>query len=121
MPTKSTLINHSIFRQLCEVIPPYQVAKLANKYEIRSRSITPWNHVVSMIYAQFTHAIGLNDVCDALHANRSELYLIRGAKPPSRNGLSTANRTRDPAMAEELFWTMLKHLQSQQVDFGSSR
>jgi len=29
---------------------------------------------------------------------------VRGATPPSRNGLSNANRERPAAMAEQLFW-----------------
>jgi hypothetical protein len=71
-----------------------------------------------MLYAQFTHAIGLNDVCDALRANRSLLTSIRDAKPPSRNGLSHANKTRNPEMARELFWSVLEHLESMQHGFG---
>jgi len=71
-----------------------------------------------MLYAQFTHAIGLNDVVDALRANRASMASIRGAEPPSRNGLSHANRTRDPKMAEELFWTMLDHFETLQPGFG---
>ena len=73
---------------------------------------------MSMLYAQFTHAIGLNDVCDALQANRAGMAAIRGAAPPSRNGLSHANKTRNPKMAEELFWTMLEHLEAQYPGFG---
>jgi hypothetical protein len=71
-----------------------------------------------MLYAQFTHAIGLNDVCDALRANRSALAAIRGAEPPSRNGLSHANQTRDPKMAEALFWTMLGYFETLRPGFG---
>ncbi len=29
--------------------------------EDKSRSFTPWSHVVSLLFAQFTHAFGLND------------------------------------------------------------
>ena len=36
---------------------------------------------------------------------------IRGAAPPSRNGLSHANKTRNPKMAEDLFWAMLEHFE----------
>jgi hypothetical protein len=121
MPAKSAKKKPALFRQVCELIPAYLVPKLARKHEIRSRGITPWNHVLSLIYAQFSHAIGLNDVCDALRANRSMLASIRGAKPPSRNGLSNANRTRDPKMAEELFWTMMKHFESLHPGFGGAR
>jgi hypothetical protein len=118
MPVSTAGSKRAIFRQVCELIPPHLVPKLAREYEVKSRDITPWSHVVSMLYAQFTHAIGLNDVCDALRANQSALAAIRGAEPPSRNGLSHANRTRDPKMAEALFWTMLEHFETLQPGFG---
>ena len=121
MPVKSAKKKPAIFRQVCELIPSHLVAKLARKYEVKSRAITPWSHTVSMLYAQFTHAMGLNDLCDGLGVNRSALASIRGAKPPSRNGLSNANRTRDPKMAEELFWRMLDHLQAQSPGFGGMK
>jgi len=118
MPASTAGSKRAIFRQVCELIPTYLVPKLAHKYGIRSRDITPWSHVVSMLYAQFTHAIGLNDVSDALRANRAAMAAIRGAEPPSRNGFSHANRTRDPKMAEELFWAMLDHFETLQPGFG---
>lgn len=118
MPVSAARSNRAIFRQICELIPPHLVAKLAREHEVKTREITPWSHVVSMLYAQFTHAIGLNDVCDALKANQAALAAIRGAEPPSRNGLSHANKTRDPKMAEALFWTMLEHLETLRPGFG---
>jgi hypothetical protein len=118
MPVKPARGKRAIFRQVCELIPAHLVPKLARKHGIRSRDITPWSHVVSMLYAQFTHAIGLNDVSDALRANRAGMAAIRGAEPPSRNGLSHANRTREPKMAEELFWAMLEHFETLQPGFG---
>jgi hypothetical protein len=52
---------------------------------------------VSMLFAQLTHAIGLNDVCDALRLHSGLLSALRGATPPSRNNLSHANKHRDAA------------------------
>jgi len=121
MPVKSAKKQSAIFRQVCELIPSHMVVKLARKHDIKWRGITPWSHTVSMLYAQFTHAIGLNDVCDALRANRSALASIRGAAPPSRNGLSNANKTRDPKMAEELFWSVMKALEQQHPGFGGAK
>ena len=97
MPTSTAGNKLAIFCQVCELIPPHLVPKLACKHGIKSRDITPWSHTVSMLYAQFTHAIGLNDVSDALRANRAAMAAIRGATPPSRNGLSHANKTRNPS------------------------
>jgi hypothetical protein len=118
MNGKSARKNRAIFRQVCELIPSHLISKLARIHGIQSRAITPWSHVVSLLYAQFTHAIGLNDVSDGLQVNRSVLASIRGAVPPSRNGLSNANRTRNADMAEDLFWSVLSHLQSLDSGFG---
>lgn len=110
--------KHTVLRQLCEWIPPHLVCQLARKHGVESRSFSSWSHVVSMLYAHLTHAIGLNDVCDGLRNHRGILGSLRGATPPSRNGLSHANRTRKAAMAEDLFWKMLTRLESAAPGFG---
>jgi hypothetical protein len=65
-----------------------------------------------MLYAQLTHAISLNDVCDALKLFSGPLSAIRGAIGPSSNALSYANRLRPAQMAEQLLWKQLDYLQS---------
>lgn len=118
-----TRCKFSIFRQLCNLIPNHLVPQLARDTgaEEKSRSFKPWSHVVSLLFAQFTHAVGLNDVCDSLRLHSGPLSAIRGATPPSRNGLSTANRQRPAALAEQLFWKTLEHLQSLSPAFGTGR
>jgi hypothetical protein len=108
---------------LCNLIPNHLVPGLARQHDVdtKSRTFKPWSHVVSLIYAQLTHALGLNDVCDALRLNAGPLSAIRGATPPSKNALSHANRERDAAMAQALFWQMLDHLQQIAPQFGGRR
>ncbi len=120
---KPTRSRFTLLRQLCNLIPNHLVPALARQYdaEAKSRTFRPWSHVVSLIYAQLTHALGLNDVCDALRLNAGPLSALRGATPPSKNALSHANRERDAAMAEALFWKMLAHLQGLAPQFGSGR
>jgi len=74
-----------------------------------------------MLFAQLTHAIGLNDVCDALRLHSGPLSALRGATAPSRNNLSHANKRRDAALAERLFWTVLEHLQKLSPGFAAGR
>ena len=74
-----------------------------------------------MLFAQLTHAIGLNDVCDALRLHSGPLSALRGATPPSRNNLSHANKQRDAALAERLFWAVLEHLQKLSPGFATGR
>jgi hypothetical protein len=96
------------------------VSELAEKHgaDIKSRTFLPWSHTVSLMHAQLTHAIGLNDVCDSLRMNAGVLATIRGATPPSRNNFSHANRERDCAMAQDLYWRMMDHLMVQTPTFA---
>ena len=86
-----------------------------------ARSFSPWSHMVCMLFAQLTHAIGLNDVCDALRLHSGPLSALRGASAPSRNNLSHANKHRDAALAERLFWSVLEHLQKLSPGFAAGR
>src|SRR3989454_7986595 len=108
-PSRSKL---SVLAQLCNWIPTHLVPKLAREtgVEEKARTFSPWSHVVSLLYAQLTHSLGLNDVCDALRLHSGLVSTLRGAKPPCKNTLSHANRTRDAEMAERLFYWMLEHL-----------
>ena len=115
--------KYTMFKQVCNLIPPHLVNKLAIEYGVdeKSRTFTPWSHVTALVYAQLTHAIGLNDVCDALRMNRGALATIRGATPPSRNNLSHANKVRNAAMAEALYWAIMGHLMKQSPGFAKGK
>jgi len=119
-PTRS---QYSVLRQVCNYIPEFLVPRLAEQHGVdaKARSFSPWSHVVSLIHSQLTHAIGLNDVCDGLRLHCGPLSALRGATPPSRNNLSHANKVRDAAMAEALFWAVLSHLQELHPEFAGSR
>ena len=83
----------SILKQVCELIPRNIVSKLAKEYGVdkQSRTFTPWSHVVSMIFAQLSHALSLNDIADALSNHKSVLTEMRRAVPPSRNEIGRAH------------------------------
>ena len=115
--------SYTILKQVCNLIPGGMVDDLAEKHGVdeQSRTFTPWSHTVSLIHAQLTHAMGLNDVCDSLQMNRGMLSTIRGATPPTRNNLSDANKIRDCKMAEALYWRMMGHLMEQSPGFGKGK
>jgi len=102
----------NLLRQICNFIPEFLVPKLARETGVdkKVRKFSAWSHLVSLLYAQLTHSIGLNDVCDALGLHSGPLSSLRGATPPSRNNLSHANKVRPAAMAEQLFWAVFEHL-----------
>lgn len=115
--------TYTILKQLCNLIPGPVLRRLAAEYGVdeQSRTFSPWSHVVALLYAQLTHAIGLNDVCDALRMNQAALGTLRGATPPSRNNLSHANKIRHCGMAEALYWQMMDHLTRQTPGFGKGK
>jgi hypothetical protein len=49
------------------------------------------------------------------------LSAIRGATPPTRNNFSHANKVRDAAMGEKLFWAMYEHLGNLSPQFVSGK
>src|SRR5436309_1956833 len=120
LPTASKL---TIVRQLCNYIPIHLVPKLARETGVdeQARTYDEWSHIVTLCYAQVTHSIGLNDVCDALQLNSGPLSAIRGARAPTRNNLSHANKVRDPVMAEKLFWAVYEHLGNLSPRFVSGK
>src|SRR5208337_3131591 len=113
----------NLLRQICNFIPEFLVSKIARetKVDVKARTFTPWSHVVTLLYAQLTHSIGLNDVCDALRLHSGPLSSIREATPPSRNNLSHADKVRPAEMAEKLFWAVLDHLGQRSARFVSGK
>jgi len=67
LPSRS---QFAVLRQICSLIPAHLVPKLARETGVnrKARTFSPWSHLVSLIYAQLTHAIGLNDICDGITA-----------------------------------------------------
>ena len=121
MPAKSTRGNMTLVRQICQLIPNHMVPKLAREYGIDARKFSSWSHITAHIYGQLTRSISLNDICDGMELNSSGVRAIRGATPPKRNTFSHANRTRDPQMAEALYWEMIEHLSTVVPSFGAKK
>src|SRR5260221_9358335 len=88
----------SILQQICNFIPQHLVSKIARTTgaEDKSRTFTPWSHVVSLGYAQLAHRIGLNDLCYSLQLDSRPLAGLPGATATMRNGTSPGNPERSP-------------------------
>src|SRR6266481_3189171 len=126
-PTRS---QFNILRQICNFIPAHEVSKIARTTgaEDKSRSFKPWSHVVSLIYAQLTHSIGLNDLtvrpsgekANALQALANTAFVSRVATsqaatlfwpmPAATNRLSGEKMARettfDNTVSARLGWTL---------------
>ncbi len=118
-PSKHSL---TILAQIFKHIPRNLIPRLAHEYGVsaKCRSFSPNSHVLALAYAQLSHSISLNDVCDSLQNHSGALASIREAVPPSRNGLSHANRERNADMAEALFWEVFSDITCRFSGFGFS-
>ena len=109
--------NMAILGQIVKFIPPKLIEKLKNKHKIQTRSFSETSHVVAMLYAQLSHSLSLNDVCDCLHFHAGYLDQIRDCTPPSRNGLAHANATRNSLLAEDLSWAVFADIKAKYPEF----
>ena len=109
--------NLAVLGQIVKHIPGKLIEKLKAKYKIQTRAFSETSHVVAMIFAQLSHALSLNDICDCLLFRKGYLAQIRDCVPPSRNGLAHANATRNAGLAEELFWTVLADIKEKYPQF----
>ena len=118
-PTRSNVI---VLKQILNLIPRGMINRhaLETGVEAKARSFSVLSHLSAMLFAQLSHAIGLNDVCDWLRLKASVLARF-GVTPPSKNGLSNANMDRNSDFAEKLFWSVLGHLQHASPDFAAGR
>ena len=82
MSQKPTRSKYTTLVQICQLIPTFLVSKLARQYGVDqgARKFSAWSHVVSLLYAQLSHALSLNDVCDALNNHSGKLRTLRVAR-----------------------------------------
>lgn len=118
-PTRSNVVA---LKQILNLIPRHLIGRHAREtgVDTQARSFSVTSHLAAMLFAQLSHAIGLNDVCDWLRLKSAALARF-GLTPPSRNTLSHANKTRDADFVEKLFWSVLGHLQHACPSFATGR
>ena len=73
---------------------------------------------MTLLVVQLSHEESLNGVCDIAQAMSYE-WERAGMEIPRRNTLSNANTKPDPAMAEDVFWGLFRHLSAIEPDFVS--
>jgi hypothetical protein len=120
--TTPTRANVVVLKQILNLIPRGLINRHAAETGVddRARSFSVVSHLSAMLFAQLSHAMGLNDVCDWLRLKSAVLARF-GVTPPARNTLSHANKSRDAEFAEKLFWSVLGHLRHAKPDFAAGR
>lgn len=123
-PSSAQPVRHhiNVLGQLLKYIPRSIVNAAAREHgvEARARTFSVFSHMAAMIFVQLAHALSLNDVCDWLRLKVRAIAGL-GVTPPSRNNLSHANKTRDAAFIQTVFWKTLDHLHRCERAFGGKR
>ena len=114
--------NVVVLKQILNLIPRRLINRHAREtgVDTKARTFSVRSHLAAMLFAQLSHAIGLNDVCDWLRMKSGVLARF-GVTPPARNTLSHANKHRSADFAEKLFWSVLGDLQHAQPGFATGR
>lgn len=118
---KATKTVYPLLREIVNLIPAQIVHEAAAKANVKSRSFTPWSHLLALIHQQLSKTESLNGVCDAARIHESQWSQLRDAQCPRRNTFSNANRRRNPLMAEKVFWDTFEHLKSVEPGFANDK
>lgn len=120
--TTPTRANVIVLKQVLNLIPRHLITRHAHEtgVDAKARTFSVTSHLAAMLFAQLSHAMGLNDVCDWLRLKAAALSRF-GVTPPSRNALSHANKERDALFIEKLFWSVLGHCQHVCPSFAAGR
>lgn len=118
-PARANLI---VLKQILNHIPRHLIARHSREtgVDAKARTFSVTSHLAAMLFAQLSHAMGLNDVCDWLRLKAAALSRF-GVTPPSRNALSHANKERDARFIEKLFWSVLGDLQHACPSFAAGK
>jgi putative transposase len=94
----------SIFAKLLAPLNRGQFEKIVDRHDgdARVKSFTAWEHLVALIFAQFSAADGLRGVVASWNANSHHHYHL-GASELARSTLSDANKIRPVAVFADTF------------------
>jgi hypothetical protein len=118
-PARSNVV---VVKQLLNQIPRGLINRHAREtgVDAKARTFSVGSHLAAMLFAQLSHAVGLNDVCDWLQLKAPVLARF-GLSAPTRNTLSHANKHRSADFIQKLFWSVLAHLQHASPSFAAGR
>jgi hypothetical protein len=110
MSKNAHYIGQPIFSQLLKFIPRQRLAvitkDLSSDYYIKS--FRTYDHLVSMLYASFHNCRSLREVVTGMMACHGKLQHLGLSDYPKRSTLSDANRRRESAVFEALYFSIYK-------------
>ena len=120
-PTKATRRSVSVFAQIVQQLPGHLIEHLAADEKIKARELSYSSQIYLLMLGQFLHAFSLNELVDISRVHGKELSRIRGITPAKLNTFSNANRTRNPKVVENYYWTLRDRFSRETPGFRNVR
>jgi len=100
MPNRSARTNPTVSRQICELIPPHLVPMGAREHDVRSRSFSPWIHLVRRIFPKDAATLQDHGLRDGLRHHQAVCQLHGlGEVPPSQGGRQASSLSESAGLS----------------------
>src|SRR5258708_32902041 len=96
--------SFNIFGQVLKAISRKQLKAIVERHDgdAYDKSFKSWNHMVALIFGQFSHADSLRGLVETWNANSNHHYHL-GSGKLSRSTLADANERRPVAVFADVF------------------
>ncbi len=103
--------TNSIFHQLLQFLPRQRFQSVVDRHkgDHRTRSLTCWDQLVALLFAQLSGRKSLRDLVDTFNSKHAHHYHL-GTRAISRSSLADANGKRPTAIFQETFFYLLEQV-----------
>lgn len=107
-----------VFSQVISFLPKHDFDLLVKKYNgnLRVRSFTCWDQLLSMLFGQMTYRDGLRDIVLCLTSHQKKLYHLGIKRRVPRSTFADANEVRDYRIFEEYAQILIRQARDLYLD-----
>lgn len=103
--------NISLFAQVIRQLPRGLIKKLSTEFQVdrHSKHFTSWQHLVSMIFSQFSGCVSLREISNGLRSATGNLNHLGIRTAPSKSNLSYQNEHRSSEFFRACYYALLHY------------
>lgn len=107
-------MNTSLFSQIIRLLPREIFHRIVKRHESNRsiKSFTTWDHLLTMLFCQFSKAKSLREIENGLRSCEGKLNHLGMTSAPTRSNLSYCNANRTWMVFEEMFHAVLAKCRS---------
>ena len=112
----------TLLAQVIQLLPRDSFKKLVRKQDAdkHSKGISSWDHLVSMVFCQFSWAKSLRDITDGLRSTLGNRSHLGFGRVPSKSSLSYINSKRPWQLFRDYYFEHYNHLQNEGMPMRKS-